>query len=714
MKKFLLSLFCLLMAFANIQAETVTYTVISTKAVEVIGTAPTGASATYISTYTSKNQLTAGNSMTLTLSGYKGYKITGITMSMKSNKSSGAGSFSMVAGTTSLASIDTSTFDKWHESYTTTYTEVKPANMINDNHIIAENEKVVITITATENSLYCQSFTIVYEKVNTTEPETPSVPEEPEVTNGVTDVLSRDFTGVTGNTYSVWSGKAANSNAVYAGNSAGGNSSIQLRSTDHSGIVTTASGGKVKKVVVEWNSSTTDGRVLDIYGKNSAYSSAADLYGSNKGTKIGSITKGTSTELEITGDYEYIGLRSNSGAMYLSSISITWDASNVVEAVAQPVISPEATEFNDGDNVTVTITTETEGATIHYTLDGSDPTTDSYEYNEVITISATTTVKAIAVKKGLQNSAIATKTFTRVITLENATVADVIAAHKAGDKVAKATVIGYIVGSDKVLSSTTDVNSNIIIADNADENDISNCIHVELKKDTDIRTALNLAENPGNYKKRVILTGNKVEGYLDGTGLKSTSAYGFIVEPKVDAEWATYYAPIDIAIPEGMEAYIATGVNNGSVTLKQIAGTIPANTGVLLKQSGNASTSATTDDVSENLLQGSATNIYVTKEAYVLSMIDGVIGFYKAAMNQQDGTAWLNNANKAYLPASAISEASGISFYGFRFDDEETTGVENVEFRNEKEECFDLAGRRISEITAPGIYIIGGRKVLVK
>ena len=74
-----------------------------------------------------------------------------------------------------------------------------------------------------------------------------------------------------------------------------------------------------------------------------------------------------------------------------------------------------------------------------------------------------------------------------------------------------------------------------------------------------------------------------------------------------------------------------------------------------------------------------------------------------------NGGVWLNNAYKAYLPASEVS--SNVSFYGFRFG-EETTGVAAIEIRNENEVIFDLAGRRVSEITAPGIYIINGKKVI--
>lgn len=145
--------------------------------------------------------------------------------------------------------------------------------------------------------------------------------------SSVSDILTRATTGSTGTTYSEWSDKTLTSDAVYAGNSAGDNESIQLRSKNsNSGIVTTASGGKVTKVTVEWNSKTTSGRTLNVYGKNTAYSAATDLYGDNAGTLLGTIVYGTSTELTVTGDYAYIGLRSDDGAMYLTSVSVTWSA----------------------------------------------------------------------------------------------------------------------------------------------------------------------------------------------------------------------------------------------------------------------------------------------------------------------------------------------------------------------------------------------------
>ena len=152
-----------------------------------------------------------------------------------------------------------------------------------------------------------------------------------ETSGEVVDALNISKTGVTSGstTYEDWIYEASKtSGAKYVGQSAGSHDSIQLRSNNsNSGIVTTVSGGKATKIVVTWNSNTTNGRTLNVYGKNTAYSATTDLYNtSNQGTLIGTIVCGTSTVLEITDEYAYIGLRSNSGAMYLSKVEITWDS----------------------------------------------------------------------------------------------------------------------------------------------------------------------------------------------------------------------------------------------------------------------------------------------------------------------------------------------------------------------------------------------------
>lgn len=148
----------------------------------------------------------------------------------------------------------------------------------------------------------------------------------------VTDVITADKLAAKSTSYTDFSNVTISSNAVYAGNNAKtATGAIQLRSDKSvSGIVSTTSGGKATKVSVVWASNTTKGRTIDIYGNNSPYTNAKELYSTgintNQGTKIGSIVCGTSTELVIDGNYPYVGIRSNSGALYLESVSITWES----------------------------------------------------------------------------------------------------------------------------------------------------------------------------------------------------------------------------------------------------------------------------------------------------------------------------------------------------------------------------------------------------
>lgn len=154
-------------AAGSASSKTVTYTVTSTSAFSISGDAPSGSSATYSSTYGSKCQLTKNNSMTLTLSGYKGMIVKELTLSMKSNSSSGAGYLSVKAGSESLGSIGSSSSGvnfnnaSWYGKWSASYVNVKPT-LSNTAYTIQTGENLVIVIGATANSLYCESFTIEY------------------------------------------------------------------------------------------------------------------------------------------------------------------------------------------------------------------------------------------------------------------------------------------------------------------------------------------------------------------------------------------------------------------------------------------------------------------------------------------------------------------------------------------------------------------------
>ena len=140
-----------------------------------------------------------------------------------------------------------------------------------------------------------------------------------------TDTLTAADFAASSTTYTSFSGVSDASDAVYAGktakNAAG---AIQLNATASTaaGIWSTASGGKIRKVTLAWNSSTSSGRSVKVYGSSSAYASYANVTGS---TLLGTISYGSATELSISGDYEYVGIVANGGALYLTSISFDWE-----------------------------------------------------------------------------------------------------------------------------------------------------------------------------------------------------------------------------------------------------------------------------------------------------------------------------------------------------------------------------------------------------
>ena len=194
-----------------------------------------------------------------------------------------------------------------------------------------------------------------------------------------------------------------------------------------------------------------------------------------------------------------------------------------------------------------------------------------------------------------------------------------------------------------------------------------------------------------------------------------------------DAGYATLCLGYNATIPaiEGEDCGVYTAaVVDGYAAMTEVEGVLPANTAVIVKATaGTYNFNYATGEVSaieNNELKGTTINKNFTDAAYVLGVVEGEVGLYTAANNVSTDTtnddpevtyeAWKNNAFKAYLPKAAGMNAAS---YSFRFGGD-TTGVENVEVENEVKVIYDLTGRRVEAITAPGIYIVNGKKVLVK
>ena len=168
------------------------------------------------------------------------------------------------------------------------------------------------------------SLTVQVQRVNRTAVEEP-----------VTDTITSSDLVATSTTYKDFSNVKKNSDARYAGNTAKDTSGrIQMRNGSSSGIVSTTSGGTITSVTINVGSGSN---TVNVYGKKVAYSSASDLYTtSTQGTLVGSTTS-TGTITFTTG-YAYVGIRSNGGAIYLTSVAITYGSEDSATNVANYIM----------------------------------------------------------------------------------------------------------------------------------------------------------------------------------------------------------------------------------------------------------------------------------------------------------------------------------------------------------------------------------------
>ena len=169
-----------------------------------------------------------------------------------------------------------------------------------------------------------------------------------------TDTLTAG--NVTGTGYNIWDFESEESGAKYTANTSKNAVAILLRSNSNSGIVTTTTGGRAVQVNVSWTNSTHNkNKVLNIYGKNEPYDSPADLYDSNKqGDLIATIAYQDFSTKALYG-YQYIGIRSNSGILYLNDVNITWNDMEDPEIEKINLDTADVTVDKESKTVTVTM-----------------------------------------------------------------------------------------------------------------------------------------------------------------------------------------------------------------------------------------------------------------------------------------------------------------------------------------------------------------------
>ena len=186
---------------------------------------------------------------------------------------------------------------------------------------------------------------------------------------------------------------------------------------------------------------------------------------------------------------------------------------------------------------------------------------------------------------------------------------------------------------------------------------------------------------------------------------------------------ATYCSvyPMDFKTTEGYTAWRVSDVDsNGTITFEKITGVIKGGQGVLLYNK-NADGEQTSEAIikfadgtevftsSENMLVGSTAPTYITATSGDYTNF-GLKG--DAFIKANDGVL---PANKAYLPilTSLISSTDARLSFVFN-DDETTTGIADVRSKMSDGSYYDLQGRKVNGQLPKGLYIVNGKKMVVK
>ncbi len=210
---------------------------------------------------------------------------------------------------------------------------------------------------------------------------------------------------------------------------------------------------------------------------------------------------------------------------------------------------------------------------------------------------------------------------------------------------------------------------------------------------------------------RFMYTVGNAGSYNGGPSTVNNAGYEFTLE-EVDtipvtissAKMGSLYSPVALQIPEGVTAY--TGVydsQSSTIRLTALKGVVPANTGVIIE--GEAKTydfATTTGEEGASCLSGTAPGIANVTGAYTLQIVNGNIGLYKYSGENLNGF-------KAYFVNSSGSK--GFSFV----KDDDPTGISTAGADvTGSGKCYDLQGNRVVLPLKNRIYILNGKKVLIK
>lgn len=307
-----------------------------------------------------------------------------------------------------------------------------------------------------------------------------------------------------------------------------------------------------------------------------------------------------------------------------------------------------------------------------------------------------------------------TKTFQTRVIIDN------VAGPKQAAKYLKATATGYQLTTDKAEAAVFFFDGDHLtgldygFGLNTTQNKY-NLTETE-QKAVVAQGKLEKTLDAGSYSLKV---GNKFVKLDNTSGLSVTDnesdSHIFLEEAtefKLNTDalgYVSFFAPTAVELPTGVEVYTGKlNAQNSVVNLKKVNTTkIPANTAVLLRK-GTSKTSftvkkiASAPAITDNSLRGyTVSSNQRVANAYGFAVQGNKLVFIPLTDGVRAFKAVIFNGNAAgmqeFIPAAFVP-----------------TGIEGVTTEENKEEIFDLTGRRVESPVKGQVYVKGGKKFIQK
>ncbi len=299
----------------------------------------------------------------------------------------------------------------------------------------------------------------------------------------------------------------------------------------------------------------------------------------------------------------------------------------IIPTCAAPVFSPASGTYTEAQEVT--ISSSTNGSSIFYTTDGTEPSaTNGTKYTEAISVTTTITIKAIAVADGYNNSTVSSATYT-IASIEHAgsksdpyTVADARTAIDANNGVENVYATGIV---SKIVTAYNSSYGNITFDISVDGEESSDQLRVYRCKNSDAGEPDVAAVQKGDV---VVVYGNLTKfgtTYEFGEDCQLISRTSSSSQVAAGISFSDTSAEADLADLSSFTAPTFSNPNNLTVTFtssNEEVATVSADGSVTILAEGTTKIIATSEETEQYLAGEASYTLRVINSNKVLVTVD--------------------------------------------------------------------------------------------